>query len=195
MKVGFLLAVGLCLGCGHSTPGPQGQAQVQPTPPPDPQAQLYQNWRTANTNIDTALDNLEAGVNLAKQLASVAGGGSKSTDKEVGANQGFKEIADLLNSAGEELSDYDDVPASLDEFKKDFAARDENRLKSIDAAVSALQEVDSASDILDGLTSGAPAQFKSQLDDLDNDIGDSTDELKQAIKLMGGKIPAGDAGE
>ncbi len=144
---------------------------------------MYQNWRTANTNIDASLGNLEDGMNRSKQLGSVAGGN---------AGQALKEIAALLNSAGEELSDYDDVPASLDEFKKEFAARDENRLKSIGAAVKSLRQVVSASGILDDLSSNVPDKYKGDLGEIATDVDDSADELRQAIKLMGGKVPADD---
>jgi ABC-type transporter Mla subunit MlaD len=144
---------------------------------------MYQSWRTANNDIDAALGNLEDGMKRSKQMAAVSGGN---------AAQALRQVADLLNSAGEALSDYDDVPATLEEFRKDFAARDENRLKSIDAAVSGLQEVGSASDILDDLSSNVPQRFKNDLNEITNDVADSADQLRQAIKLMGGKVPADD---
>ena len=185
MRGGLAALVCLCLGCGHQTPvSPQpARAAVITQPPADKEALLYKNMRTANNDIDVSLQDLEDGMKRSKALGAVAGGEATSA---------FKNVTALLNTAGEALSDYDDVPATLEEFKAQFSADDEKRLRSIDAAVSALQAVDSASDILGDLASNVPAERKSDLAQISSDADEAGDDLREAVKLMGGKVPADD---
>ena len=147
----------------------------------DPTADLYQKMRTANNDVEVSLEDLDDGLQKSKALAAVAGGD---------AGKALKNVADLLDSAGESLSDVEDAPASLDEFKKDFSAYDEKRLKSIDAAIGALQAVDSAADILSDLEANVPPARKEDLTKISDDTDEADDDLREAITLMGGKIPA-----
>ena len=183
---GGLAAIGLiCIACGHQpTALPQAaKPAASPTPALDKEAQLFQNMRTASNDIDVSLDDLEDGMKRAKSLSAAAGGE---------AGRALGNVSALLNTAGEALSGYDDVPATLEDFKAEFAADDEKRLKSIDAAVSALEAVGSASDILSDLSANVPAARKADLTQIANDADESGDDLQEAIKLMGGKVPAED---
>lgn len=177
------LAAWFAIGCGHALAPQAVRAAPSKAAPPDPEATLYANMRTANNDIDVALQDLEDGMKKAKSMAPSAGGQAKTA---------LNNVASLLNSAGEGLSDYDDVPATLDDFKKDFAAQDENRLKGIDAAVGSLQQVDAAADILDDLSANVPADRKEALGEISDDSDEAIDDLRAAIKLMGGTVPAED---
>jgi hypothetical protein len=180
---GGLAALGLLfLGCGHSTPAvPQAvKTTSAPVPAADKETQLFQNMRTASNDIDVSLEDLEDGMKRSKALGAVAGGD---------AARALANVTSLLNTAGEALSDYDDVPATLEDFKADFAANDEKRLKSIDATVSALQAVGSASDVLGDLSETVPAERKADLTEIANDTDEAGDDLREAIRLLGGKVP------
>jgi len=182
MRGALVFLVCASLGCGRGgAPSVVAAPPVAKAAPVDPATALYENMRTANNDIDVALGDLEEGMKKAKQLAPTAGGD---------AQKALNNVATLLNSAGEALSDYDDVPPTLDEFKKEFASYDETRLKCIDAAVGALQQVGSATDILDDLAANVPASRKDPLDEIANDADEAQDDLRAAIKLMGGTIPA-----
>ena len=176
----FLVCVSI--GCGRgAAPSASSAAPPAPRPPADPAAVLFENMRTANNDIDVALGDLEEGMKKAKALAPVAGGD---------AGKALNNVATFLNSGGEALSDCDDPAASLDEFKKDFSAQDENRLKSIDAAIGALQQVDSANFVLDDLADSVPPDKKAALEEIANDADEAQDDLRAAVKLMGGTVPA-----
>ena len=137
--------------------------------------------KEADTKVDIALQDLDDGETEAKAFAPKAGGDAK---------QALLQVADLMNSAGEDLSEYQDVPDTLDAFKKDFAAQDERRLTSIDAAIQALKSVQAAGDVLDSLSKNVPPDGKATLDEIAGNCDEADNGLQLAIKAMGGKIPA-----
>jgi len=181
----FTLAVALlplamaAVGCRRVAPAP-------PSAPPavvanqDPVATLYANMQQADTKIDIATQDLEDGISEAKALAPKAGGDAKKA---------LLNVASLMNSAGEDLAEYQDVPTTLDAFKKDFAAQDEHRLTSIDSAVQALKSIQAADYVLDDLSKNVPTESKSALDEIAGNCDEADNGLQVAIKAMGGKIP------
>jgi ABC-type transporter Mla subunit MlaD len=151
--------------------------------PPDPELALYEKMKTANVKLDAALDDMEEGLQRAKKLSPIAGGNVTTA---------LINVASLFNSGGEALSDLDDVAASFEDFKKDFAAQDDHRLRSIESASNALEDVREAGDILDDLKKGVPADRAQALQGIVDDSDDAEANLVEAIKGMGGKVKAED---
>ena len=179
------MVVALCAGCSHGGHKASVQPNAPAAAPVDPVADMFQKMRTANYQVDSSIDDVEGALDATKKLAPKAG------DQ---AGQALLNVADLLNTAGEKLSEFDDVPDSLDEFRKDFSSQDEHRLQGIETAISALKAVRDASDILDVLTQNVPADHKKELDDIVAKTGEAESDLEQAVGSMGGKVPPQDSG-
>jgi|GEM_PF-4698294 len=171
-----LLTIGGCHKPVTAVAAPPPAAAVKQ----DPVEVLYQNMKEADTKVDIAVQDLEDAMNEATTFAPKAGGDAK---------QALLNVADLLNSAGQDLSEYQDVPETIEAFRKDFAAQDEHRLNAIDAAIQALKSVQAANLVLDDLDKNVPAQGKQALDEIAGNCDDAASGLQVAIKKMGGKIP------
>ncbi|HWD37307.1 MAG TPA: hypothetical protein VG944_00530 [Fimbriimonas sp.] len=185
VKGGAALMILLCLGCGrHGASQPVRTAAVEA--PPDPQAQLYQKLRTADYQADGAIQELQDAEDGAKKLAPAAGGEAK---------EALLSVADLVNGAGESLSDYTDVSDTLADYKKDFAAQEDHRHKNIEVCIASLGNVQDASDILGVLLKNVPTERKEALNDIAGSVSEAENDLEDAIRSMGGKVPDEDSGD
>lgn len=173
------------LGCGSShksevaTTAPATETK-DTTLPADPEDALYEQFKTGRYQINAAVDAIGEAVKIAKPMSMSAGGS---------AGEALTEVSDMLDDAGSSLVEHNDDPPSLEDFKKDFPAQDEERLKSIAAASEALRTLRDAQGTVGDLEANVPADFKADLLKLDDGIGEATDALEEAIKAMGGKVP------
>ncbi len=149
-------------------------------PPTDPDKALYEQVRSGNYQINAAIDSIEEARKTAKQMAG----------REKGDTQhALQTIAGFLDKAGSNLADFADEPPSFEEFKADFKAQDENRLKAIDQATKSLDLLGDAQDVVESLlTSKPPEPEKSQLESSDTALDGCIASLEEAIRAMGGKV-------
>jgi flagellar hook-basal body complex protein FliE len=178
-----LLAWSTCLiGC-HQSEGPTGQGQgpiIPSAPAGDPEAISYKKLRSADVQVDSAIQELNDSLQKAESLAKRAGGD---------ATKALLSVVEQLNQAGESLGDYENSPDTLEEFKKDFNNQDERRLRSIKLVLDAIGKINDAVNVLNDLNQNVPEGFKKDLGDIMQGVNETQTDLEQAVKSMGGQIP------
>ena len=185
-KIGLSLWLGLLIcGCGHEQSKPTAIAKpTTPAAPADPVQALYDKVRSGSYQISTAIDSIEEVRKATKEIASREQGNT---------HQALMTITGQLDEAGKALADYGVDPPTFDEFKKDFATQDDRRLKAIDAANEALDDLRDAQDLLgDLLDSHPPEPEGTQLDQADSSLEECVQGVEDAIQSMGGKVNSPD---
>lgn len=177
----IVLATFVVAGCKSS----KGTAETTAEPgktavAQNPEQALYEQVRSGNYQINAALDAVETARTEIRPLLADAGGDAKDA---------LQAVSEILDNTGSTLSDFSDAPPSFEEFKKDFASQDEDRIDSIDACSQALVRMREGEGIISDMADSAPASVKGKLDTLDDHLLDITDSLEEAIKAMGGKVP------
>ncbi len=180
----FLVLGLICLGCSSG-----GASVAEPTPskvlkkaspPTDPDRALYEQIRSGIYQINAAMDAIEETRKTAKKMAGRELGETQST---------LNAIAKILDTVGENLSEFASDPPEFDKFKADFAAQDERRLKAITVANESLGDLYDAQDLVEKLLSSKPPEpEKTQLEDADATMDDCISGVEEAVKAMGGKV-------
>ena len=168
-------------GCAHQDAKPiASPKQTAPSAPADPVQALYDKVRSGSYQISTAIDSIEEVRKAAKEIAS----------KETGnTRQALLTISGQLDEAGKVLADYGVDPVAYEEFKKDFAGQDDRRLKAIDAANEALDDLRDAQDLLgDLLDSHPPEPEGTQLDNADSSLEECVQTVEDSVRALGGKV-------
>lgn len=132
--------------------------------------------------IASAMDSLEAGLTQTRELA-------KAGVKDPELKAALVDADDLIDGAGANLGDYGTEPKS-----PDFAARDEWRLKAIEAANDARHDLSDAEGAIDDFLEGATEVVGRAIDDIEADLDDAIDALTSAIEALGGKAEPLDDG-
>jgi len=179
-----MVAFVVCLaitGCGSSTKVADGSLTSATKPAPaNPEQALYDQIRSGTYQIGAAVDAIEEVRKTAREIASREKGDTQKALLTIEAH---------LNDAGEALSDFGDEPVTFEEFKKDFAAQDDKRLKAIDAGNESLNDLRDAQDILgDLLDSHPPEPENTELNNADSALDGCLQAVEDAIKAMGGKV-------
>jgi ABC-type transporter Mla subunit MlaD len=146
----------------------------------DPAEAEYKKMRTADNNVDASIEELDDAVQGAKTLAPKAGGDAK---------QALGTVVSLLNGAGETLDDYDEAADTLEEFKKEFAAQDDRRIRNIRVSNEALSKISDAYDILGDLTANVPGQYKDDLKQISDNVDQAQSDLQDVVTGLGGQLP------
>lgn len=180
--------LGLTLvGCGRNeaTPasgGTGGPVATAGSEPKDEATALLEQLRGGSYQIDVAMGGMEKAMNLVRPLA---------VDKPAETKEALQNIADMLDSAGGTIIEFNDAP-SLETIKENFKANDDRRLKAIEEADDARQEVEQAHGIVaELLASEPPADVKASLDQINDAIEETLDALEAAIEAFGGTVPEG----
>jgi len=173
----------VCLGChsNESKPNDSGtKATTKATVPTDPDKALYEQMRSGAYQISAAIDTIEETRKTMKDMAS----------RQTGQTQRvIMTVASILDKAGSRLAEYGDAPPTFEKFKADFSAQDDRRLKAIDAAGLALDDLNDAQDVVEKLIdTKPPEEEKSKLEDADASLDSCTAAVADAIKAMGGKV-------
>ena len=180
----------LCLVClvGCSKPATTQSVSTAPAKaevPKDPVQRLYEQMRSASYQIGASLDAIEEIRKTAKEMAAQQAGLTKEALTAVGVK---------VDAAGKLLAEFGSEPPALEQFKSDFAAQDERKLETIDAANEALDDLLDAQDVVgDLLDSHPPDPAGSQLDETDSSLETAVQAIQDAIKTMGGRVTASDA--
>ncbi len=158
---------------------------AKPAAPKDPDQALFDQIRSGAYQIGSAIDAIESVRKTTKEIAS----------REAGATQkALVMITSQLDAAGKALVEFSDEPPTFEEFKKNFSAQDERRLKAIDAANESLNDLRDAQDIVgDLLDSHPPEPENTELDNADSDLEECVQAVQDAIKAMGGKVNSPDS--
>jgi hypothetical protein len=180
-----LLACLAVLGCSKAGSEVVAESKVtKPAAPADPDQALYDQVRSGAYQVSSAIDSIEE---VRKISRTIAGHQQGATQKAL------LEIAASLDVAGTALADYGDEPPPFEEFKKNFAAQDDRRLKAIAAANRSLSSLEDAQDTLsDLLESHPPEPDKTELTKADSALEDCAQTLEDAVKAMGGRVPSAD---
>lgn len=176
-----LLACLAVIGCAKTnSPVAANAESTKAAIPADPDQALYDQVRSGAYQISSAIDSIEAVRKTSREIAA----------REQGKTQAaLLEIASSLDDAGKALADYGDDPPPFDEFKKNFSAQDDKRLKAIDAATESLSDIGDAQDTLsDLIDSHPPEPEKTELGSADSALEDCAQTVMDAIKAMGGKV-------
>lgn len=181
-----ILGVSL-FGCGRNE-GPAASAGGAPGAtttsgaPKDEATTLLEQQRGGAYQIDVAMGHMEHAMNLVRPLA---------VDKPDETKEALQNIVDMLDSAGATIIEFNDAP-TLDKIKENFKEQDDRRLKAIEEADDARQEVEQAKGIItDLLASEPPADVKTSLTEIDESIEEALDALEAAIEAFGGTVPEG----
>lgn len=190
LRLVLAAVIGLTLaGCGRNEGAPaQGGSGTPPTSngaePKDEATALLEQLRGGSYQIDVAMGGMERAMNLVRPLA---------VNKPDETREALQNVADMLDSAGATIIEFNDAP-TLDKIRANFKENDDHRLKAIEEADDARQEVEQARGIVTELiASEPPADVKASLDEIDNAIEETLDALEAAIEAFGGTIPEGGA--
>ena len=183
----WIFALGLCLFClgchsgGSKDTPPTSQAAVPKAgAPTDPDKALYEQVRSGSYQISAAIDTIEETRKSMKDMASRQSGQTQRV---------IMSVASMLDKAGSRLAEYGDEPPTFEKFKADFSAQDDRRLKAIDAAGLALDDLNDAQDLVEKLiVTKPPEEEKNKLEDADSALDGCTAAVADAIKAMGGKV-------
>jgi hypothetical protein len=180
-----LAACIIVLGCSKAGSETKVDAKkTGPTAPIDPDHALYDQVRSGAYQINSAIDAIEEARKTSRDIAAREGGKTQKA---------LLQIASSLDDAGKALADYGDDPPSFEEFKKNFAAQDDHRLKAIDAANKSLDALGDAQDTLsDLLDSHPPEPENTELSNADSALYDCVQTVEDAVKAMGGKVASPD---
>jgi len=178
--LGIVAILGVC-GCSKEAPhDPNATGSAKESIPSDPDQALYNQVRSGAYQIGTAVDSIEDVRKTAREIASREKGDT---------HKALLEVAEHIDDAGQSLADFSEDPPAFDEFKKNFAAQDEKRLKAIDGANEALGDLHDAQDVVgDLLDSHPPEPENTQLTNADSALDDCIQSVESAIKTMGGKV-------
>jgi hypothetical protein len=150
----------------------------------DPDQTLYDEVRSGAYQISAAVDAIEGVRKTSRDIALHQSGKTQKT---------LLSVADILDDAGKALADYGEDPPPFAQFKQNFAAQDDRRLKAIDAANEAVDDLLDAQDTLGQLIdSNPPEPINTQLNEADSALDDCVQAVKDAIKAMGGKVASAD---
>jgi hypothetical protein len=181
----FLVAlIGVMLGCGQKAPEANSGASpstggAEAAAPKDEPTTLQEQLRGGAYQIDAAMGGMERVMNVVRPLAQ---------DKPDETREALQTIADMLDSAAATIVEFNDAP-TLDSVRSDFKAADDRRLKAIEEADDARQEVEQAKGVVtDLLGSEPPADVLAQLKQIDDAIEETLDALEAAIEAFGGKV-------
>ncbi|MDR3688449.1 MAG: hypothetical protein P4L46_03655 [Fimbriimonas sp.] len=180
-----LLALLACFGCSSGAkparrPDPAPTVATKPGPPADPDRALYEQVKSGAYQISGAMDAIEQARKTAKDMAERETGNTKKA---------LLAIAKNLDGAGVALSEYSNDPPPFAEFKTEFAAQDDRRLKAIDACGDVLDNLNDTQDIVAALLkSNPPEPEKTQLDNASSDLDGCIGAVEDSIKAMGGKV-------
>ncbi|MGV3617575.1 MAG: hypothetical protein ACO1SV_19795 [Fimbriimonas sp.] len=176
--------VGAMLGCGPKPPEPSasvstGTGGTEAAAPKDGPTALQEQLRGGAYQIDAAMGAMERAMNVVRPLAQ---------DKPDETREALQTIADMLDSAAATIVEFNDAP-TLEAVREDFKAADDKRLKAIEEADDARQEVEQAKGVVtDLLSSEPPADVLAQLNQIDDAIEEALDALEAAIEAFGGKV-------
>jgi len=181
--LGFMACVAV-FGCSKAGSQITEPATAKPRTPVNPEKALYDQVSSGAYQISAAIDSIEAVRKTAREIASREKG---NTQKALFA------ISASLDDAGKALADYGDDPPPFEEFKKNFAAQDDRRLKAISAANQSLSDLGDAQDTLSDLLDSHPPEPEStELNNADSALDDCVQAVEGAVKAMGGRVPAAD---
>ena len=177
MRALLLLFPLVVMGCGK---GSASDTSVKPRPNVDRTAELRERDAQAAFSLDAASSSLAEALEAARKLAPTAGGDAKDA---------LLDVAEMLDSAGATLSDFDDPPPALAEYRTGGPARTTERGKALAAALDALRELRDAQGTLDDLTGNAPAEHREALAEISDKTDEAIDSVEGAIRELGGKVP------
>jgi predicted outer membrane protein len=184
----FAAVVVFALGCAQKSPeggSPPNDAPATSTSAPkDASAALYEQLRAGAYQVDAAMGAMERAMNEVRPLAQ---------DKPEETKEALQTVADLLDSAGATVVEFNDAPTEK-AVKADFSGNDERRLKAIEETNDARQDVDTARGyVTDLLASEPPQDVRAKLEEIDDAIEEALDALEAAIEALGGKVEDGDS--
>lgn len=166
MSASLLLGIGCLLGCKNDS----ANAEVAPksnTPILSP----YEQYRSGIVQIGGAAELLAECIPKIKSMKTKL---SKKVHEDVDV------LMDQIDAAGTCLADFEEEPASQQEFDK----TPQLKAKLIDAANDAIHELEGVPEILESIDNDPEADL--------NSIGDIVDEaiqdLEEAVETMGGKL-------
>lgn len=175
-------------GCGNKDGGTQAVppastgAPSSSEGPKDEATALLEQLRGGAYQIDVAMGSMEVAMNRVRPLMA---------DNPAETKEALQNIADMLDSAGATLIEFNDAP-TIEQVRANFKENDDRRLKAIDEADDARQEVEQARTIVsDMLHSEPPAEIKSKLEEIDTAIDEALDAIEAAIEAFGGTVPEG----
>lgn len=185
----FAAVIGLAIaGCGDKGAAPgAGTAsntgtEASAPEPKDEATALLEQLRGGSYQIDVAMGSMEVAMNRVRPLAA------QNAEE---TREALQNIADMLDSAGATLIEFNDAP-TLEDIRANFKQHDDHRLKAIEEADDARQEIEQARGIVaDMLNSQPPADVKATLDEIDTAIDEALDAIEAAIEAFGGTIPEG----
>lgn len=173
-------------GCSGPSSAPKPAAQVSAAPAPvappaDPAKALYEQVRAGVYQYGAASDAIDDALDTARDLAKTADGDAK---------QSLLDVVDFLNDAGGSLGDHTDDP-KLEDFRQDFAGRDDERKKAISDGNDALEGLLQAQNTARDLVKAAPAPLKDDTQDMLDNIDTAVDAVRDGIHAYGGEVRPG----
>lgn len=184
-KVGFsvlaaFLGVFMVVGChGSATPATTKPAVAEVKP--DPETTLFEQIRSGKYQIGAATDALQAARSAVEKLAD---------GKEKSLIEPANDMLDRLDEIGVTLADIDFGSTTIDDVRKAYADFDEKRLDAIESLTDALLATEDLLGIFDDLLDQAKYGSNEDLKTAADEVDTTDDALRDAIKALGGKLPA-----
>jgi ABC-type transporter Mla subunit MlaD len=171
----LLLSVLVLAGCRHA-----GHAHAA-TPAADPDQALYDQIQRGSFNLTAAVSDLDTLRRGLKDLeAKVPAGDMKET---------LEDDVDEIDGVGKDIADFTAEPPPFDVFKKQVSTFRQRLKDALQKTNDALVTFDDAWGDVDSMSDAAPKNLQTQLDDLGVDMENVDDDLKNAIREMGGTPP------
>ena len=167
----FLVALSL-VGC-HRAVRPKAD------PAPDPDAKLREQLSRGSFDLTAAIKDLEQ---VRRDLEAVQSKAPKSGE----IRETLETVAEGVDGCGAEIADFTSEPPPMPDFKKQIADQRKRLADGLQAANDALHQLDDVWGEVDGILDSPPPGLTDALEDLSASMEAVSDDLKSAIRRMGG---------
>ncbi len=184
---GLILTLAVCLafvGCkgkSNDSESPAKMAGVSAERDLPPEEVLYQQLRSCAFQLDAATESLAEAFEQAKDGESKAKGMTK---------EGLQDVLDYLDSAGSQISDYTEEPASAKAVQEKISEFEALKHKALQAISDSIRDLEEAQGIASSLEEDDPS-FPAK--GLSNLISVAREDLIGALEALGGKADSDDS--
>lgn len=181
--LGLLAVVGL-LGCAH---GPKENGKLEHQGPGGDisrEQAVYEKLRSGDFQLGAASETIQGAYEHALRLRDRA---PKKTDLRAA----LEDLVDYLDSAGASVSDYEDVPESLQVVEKELKKYEDQVKAMIELAGNARRDLDEAQEIADSLRLAAEGTAKDEFQELFDEITLAIEDVSGAVEALGGSLAKG----
>lgn len=181
--LGLLAVVGL-LGCAQG-PKEDGKLEHEGKGGEVTREQaVYEKLRSGDFQLGAASETIQGAYEHALKLRDRA---PKKTDLRAA----LEDLVDFLDSAGASVSDYEDMPESVQSVKENLKNYEDQVKAMIELAGNARRDLEEAQEIADSLRLAAEGSTKDEFQELFDEITLAIEDVSGASEALGGSLAKG----